>query len=400
MEKYDIIIIGAGIYGLYASLNENFSQKRILILEKEEDMLTRASYINQARVHNGYHYPRSISTAKTSAKYFDKFYEEYKFAINKEFKSIYAISKDNSYISKEEFETFCKSIHIPYQQIDASHYFKDGLISGAYETKEYVYDINLIRMHYKEKISKKHNIEISYHNYIKEVELKNSEYILLLNDGNMVKTNCIINTSYASVNQINELFNLPTYDIKYELCEVEIGEANQNLKDVGITIMDGPFFSVMPFGKTGFHSLTSVNHTPHDTCYETLPNFDCQKKSKYCSKFQLDNCNHCKYKPKTKVKDMLSLYKQYLKEEYKFSYKKSLFTIKPILLSSEQDDSRPTIITKHRDNPTFISCFSGKFNTIYLLDEFIDLYLGETKKLIGGYRNESNNRLGKFKQIK
>ena len=74
MKKYDLVIIGAGIYGLYASLNENFSQKKILIIEKEKDMLTRASYINQARVHNGYHYPRSISTAKTSAKYFNKFY--------------------------------------------------------------------------------------------------------------------------------------------------------------------------------------------------------------------------------------------------------------------------------------------------------------------------------------
>lgn len=380
MKKYDLVIIGAGIYGLYASLNENFSQKKILIIEKEKDMLTRASYINQARVHNGYHYPRSISTAKTSAKYFNKFYEDYKFAINKEFKSIYAISKDNSYITKEDFEDFCETVHIPYTPIDASLYFKDGLVSNAYETKEYVYDINRIRASYKERIAQKHHIEISYDTYIEKVAIKNSEYILLLNNGSFVKTNCIINSSYASVNQINELFKVSKYDIKYELCEVEIGKANQKLKDIGITIMDGPFFSVMPFGKTGCHSLTSVNHTPHDTCYEKLPNFDCQKNSSYCNKNHLDNCNHCEYKPKTKVKDMLSLYHRYLKEDYKFSYEKSLFTIKPILLSSEEDDSRPTIITKHRSNPTFISCFSGKFNTIYLLDEFIDLNFRKMKE--------------------
>ena len=35
MKKYDIVIIGAGIYGLHASLNKNFLQKNILILEKE-----------------------------------------------------------------------------------------------------------------------------------------------------------------------------------------------------------------------------------------------------------------------------------------------------------------------------------------------------------------------------
>ena len=68
---------------------------------------------------------------------------------------------------------------------------------------------------------------------------------------------------------------------------------------------------------------------------------------------------------------MMKLFKTYMKEEYKFEYKKSLFAIKPILIASEKDDSRPTIIKKHRENPSFISCFSGKFNTIYILDEFL-----------------------------
>ena len=373
MKKYDIVIIGAGIYGLHASLNKNFLQKNILILEKEGEILKKASYTNQARIHNGYHYPRSISTAKNSAKYFNKFCEDYQFAVNKEFKSIYAISKNNSYTSKEDFEDFCREVKIPYKQIDPAIYFKDDLVTSAYETKEYVYDIDLIRKKYKEKIAQRDNIEIYYHTYVEKVEIKNAEYMLVLNNGEIINTDCIINASYASINQVNELFHMPKYDIKYELCEVEIGKANKKLKDIAITIMDGPFFSVMPFGKTGFHSLTSVSHTPHDTCYESLPKFDCQKKSSTCSEWQLDNCNQCKYVPESKIEDMISLYHQYIKDEYIFSYDKSLFAIKPILLSSERDDSRPTIIKKHRSHPTFISCFSGKFNTIYLLDEFIDV---------------------------
>lgn len=141
--------------------------------------------------------------------------------------------------------------------------------------------------------------------------------------------------------------------------------------------MDGPFFSIMPFGKTNTHSLTSVNHTPHKTCYKELPEFECQEMSKTCNKYNLDNCNNCKYKPKTKIKEMLSIYNKYLKDEYQFYYEKSLFAIKPILLSSEYDDSRPTIITKHRAAPTFISCLSGKFNTMYLFDEYIKTNLKE-----------------------
>lgn len=39
---------------------------------------------------------------------------------------------------------------------------------------------------------------------------------------------------------------------------------------------------------------------------------------------------------------------------------------------AETDDARPTIVIKNRENPDFISCLSGKFNTIYILDEFIE----------------------------
>ena len=67
---YDKVIIGAGLYGLYAA---NYCAKhgeKVLVLEKENEPFKRATYINQARVHMGYHYPRSYSTAIKTAKYF------------------------------------------------------------------------------------------------------------------------------------------------------------------------------------------------------------------------------------------------------------------------------------------------------------------------------------------
>jgi len=46
--------------------------------------MLRASQINQARVHNGYHYPRSVTTAKSSAEYYDRFTTEFSSCINHE----------------------------------------------------------------------------------------------------------------------------------------------------------------------------------------------------------------------------------------------------------------------------------------------------------------------------
>ena len=52
----------------------------------------RATYINQARVHMGYHYPRSYSTAIKSARYFERFCKDYGFCLRTDFDQIYATS--------------------------------------------------------------------------------------------------------------------------------------------------------------------------------------------------------------------------------------------------------------------------------------------------------------------
>ena len=45
--------------------------------------------------------------------------------------------------------------------------------------------------------------------------------------------------------------------------------------------------------------------------------------------------------------------------------------MKQILMASEIDDSRPTVIREFHKNPTFISVLSGKINTVYDLDEVL-----------------------------
>ena len=157
---------------------------------------------------------------------------------------------------------------------------------------------------------------------------------------------------------------------KTELCEIILCRAEGPLKDTGITVMDGPFFSIMPFGLTGLHSLTAVTFTPHVTSYASLPSFQCQK-GIGCSPEQLDNCSLCSHKPATAWPYMRHLADKYLKPEYAYSYEKSLFSMKPILMSSEVDDSRPTCIRVNSRKPMFLSVLSGKINTVYDLDEFL-----------------------------
>ena len=48
---YDKIIIGAGLYGLYAALYCAKKGQNVLVIEREQGPFMRATYINQARVH-------------------------------------------------------------------------------------------------------------------------------------------------------------------------------------------------------------------------------------------------------------------------------------------------------------------------------------------------------------
>ena len=215
--------------------------------------------------------------------------------------------------------------------------------------------------------------EIKYGVKINRIERSLNFYTIQTENGDCYQSSFILNASYSGINQILALAGFEKFKIKYELCEIILCNANDNLMPIGITVMDGPFFSIMPFGKTGLHSLTSVTFTPHTSCSEDLPVFPCQSSTKGdCSAIRLSNCNNCPSKPESSFPYMKTLAKKYLKDVFSFSYNRSLYSIKPILKRSEIDDSRPTIIRCFSKKPTFISVLSGKINTVYDLDEVLN----------------------------
>lgn len=366
------LIIGAGLYGLYSALFCAKRGERVIVLEKDKSSFMRATYINQARVHMGYHYPRSMSTGVKSAGYYRRFHKDYGFCIHNRFKQIYATSSQFSWTNANEFRKFCADADIFCEDVNENFYFNPGTCDGAFLTEEDTYDAQILKQYFLKELSYYPQVEIWYQVQIEKIEHCGSFYQVTLKDGRKMESNFILNATYAGINQIHRLVGLEQFEIKYELCEIILCQVNEKLRDIGITVMDGPFFSIMPFGKTGYHSLTSVTFTPHMTSYENLPSFICQKNSRgYCSKYELGNCNECIARPESAWPYMSNLAKKYLKEEYGFEYVKSLFSMKPILKTTEIDDSRPTVIRTFSQSPTFISVLSGKINTVYDLDEVL-----------------------------
>ena len=116
--------------------------------------------------------------------------------------------------------------------------------------------------------------------------------------------------------------------------------------------MDGPFFSLMPFGQTGLHSLTSVTFTPHETSYDSVATFPCQRERRPLHPRQPVQLQRVPGQAGQRLAlHEPALARKYLKEEYGFAYHSSLFSMKPILKASEIDDSRPTVVRVMNEAP-------------------------------------------------
>lgn len=367
--KYDYLIFGAGIYGLYSAKLLGERGFRVAVVDRDKGPFQRASYINQARVHHGYHYPRSISTARKTAGYYQRFNNDFSFAINRAFKKVYAISTVNSLTNSAQFKKFCDYVKIPAVEINAGLYFNRQYIESAFESEEYAFDPLIIRDWFMDRLSRLKGVDFFFDTVLEKAEKGSGLFSVRLSDGRVIETPTVINATYASVNQVLDKFGFEPMKIKYEICEVIMVDVGGFLKDAGLTVMDGQFFSVMPFGLSGRHSLTSVAFTPHLISYDKLPTFPCQNVNRDCRPEELQNCNSCFARPATAYPYMRQLSMKFLREDPDIRYHSSLFAIKPILTAAELDDSRPTVIRRLSEGPSFISVLSGKINTVYDLDE-------------------------------
>jgi hypothetical protein len=84
----DALIIGGGSYGLRLAEWAAGRCPSVVLAERRSESMQHASFNNQARAHNGYHYPRSILTAVRTRANFHRFAHEFRPAIDSSFERL------------------------------------------------------------------------------------------------------------------------------------------------------------------------------------------------------------------------------------------------------------------------------------------------------------------------
>ncbi len=352
-KKYDVTIIGGGFYGCVLALYYKKHSNNVLLLEKEPELLTKASYNNQARVHNGYHYPRSYITALRSHANFSQFCKDYKKAIDDSYTMIYAIASINSKVSSQQFFKFCKQIGAPITPTSSNlkKIFNKNLIDDSFKVEEFVFNSKKIQTILTNQLKKagvtiKLNCEV-----IKFSKSTDNNIFISLKKGNQIISKRVINCTYSQINTLFKSSNLPLLPIKYEATEMPLVVMPTELKKIGLTIMDGPFFSILPFPDKKMHSIHHVRYTPHLTWEGTAKD-----------DIQTDKTNFIYM-----IKDI----QRYIPLMQKSKYKESLYQIKAILKLNELNDGRPILYRKDYILKNLDVVLGGKIDNIYDIVEKI-----------------------------
>ncbi len=355
---YDAVIIGGGFFGCRIALHLRDRAERILILEKERDLLQRASYTNQARVHNGYHYPRSLLTALRSRVNFPNFVREYADCIDTSFRHYYAIARKFSKVSAPQYLLFCRRIGADIRPAPdhVRSLFNDDLIEDVFEVQEYVFDAT--RM--KEKLIAEllqSGIDWQTGATVERITPAGRHVAVTYQSARegpvTILAGSVYNCTYAHLNTIHRASGLPIIPLKHELAELALVDVPSPLQSLAITVVDGPFFSLMPFPPKRLHTLSHVRYTPHAEWFDSAGNE------------KVDSPHLQGQQPKSNAPGMLADARRFLPLLTQAHHIDSLWEIKTLLPKSEADDSRPILLREHHGVQNYTCVLGGKIDNVY-----------------------------------
>ena len=354
-KEWDAVVIGGGFYGCITALYLKENGHNVIVLERGEDLLLRASYANQARVHNGYHYPRSFMTAWRSLINFPRFILDFKDCVDDSFEKVYAIARRNSKVSAFQFTQFCKNIDAPIKPAPSQieKLFDPRLIEAVFVVQEYAFDAVRLREMMHKRLENA-QVPVHFNTGVQSIHPFDSNRMMVtLADETQLHTRFTFNCTYAQINTVLEQSNFAVLPLKHQIAEIALVEVPEPLKRLGITVMDGPFFSVMPFPAHGLHSLSHVRYTHHETWFDEHDS--ARNPYAYLELHQ----------PETYFPYMVRDAQRYLPILDQSRHIKSLFEIKTLLQQNEIDDGRPILFHESVELPGLFSVLGGKIDNIF-----------------------------------
>jgi glycine/D-amino acid oxidase-like deaminating enzyme len=366
--NYDVIVVGGGFFGCCLAVHLKESKGRsVVILEREGNLLQRASYANQARVHNGYHYPRSLLTALRCRVNFPRFCKDYADCIVSDFEKYYAVGGLFSKVTARQFRQYCERIGAPIARapLHIRRLFNPNYVDDVFAVKEYAFDAVKLKQIIMDRL-RSYDIEVRYHTEAESVRQLDGGLLRVTvtsPDGPICLTaRSLLNCTYSRLNKLLIDSGLKPLYLKHEMTEMALVKVPEEIKDRSFTMMCGPFFSIMPFPpRNELYTLSHVRYTPHCQWFDVSG-------KRYRDPYAFFEM----YPKRSNIVHMIKDVSRYMPCLSECRYVDSIWELKTVLPKSEVDDSRPVLYRRNCGLTNLTCLMGGKIDNIYDIIEFVD----------------------------
>lgn len=344
-----IAIIGGGAFGAMTAIKLAGSGQTVTLFERLPALMQGATF-NANRLHLGFHYPRDEETALQCMRGFDIFRRGFAPAILPKVTNAYFIASEDSLTSPSSFLAFCRRLGLRHQEIepDAMHP-RVGNVGLGVMTDEVMFDGASLRRLMNERLGRL-GIEARVGSEVVGLRRNSHSFEVLTQDGDRSSFDAVVNCCYADINRLTAQLDHPIQARQYEYAAVPIIELDWP-KLTSITILDGPFMSLLPFGREGRYLLYHVRHSviaednsfflnsawldPDDSPFASV------NKQKWFERLLEECCNFIPALRDCRLKGFVQ-------------------GPRMVLAHQESTDARRSIVTSHE--PRYVSVFAGKID--------------------------------------
>jgi catechol 2,3-dioxygenase-like lactoylglutathione lyase family enzyme len=308
-----VAVVGGGIFGCTIAVDLARAGVKVDLFEKRSDIIEGATARCQARLHSGYHYPRSDTTAASARDAAPEFMSRYPTAIRRE-RHHYVIAADSK-VSADEYLAFCDRLGLPYEVVEPPQVHHAQV---CVRVPEAFVDVSTLRRLVRRDLAQA------------DVVLNFGEHV----HGPVLGYDLTIYATYG------QPWSRP---LRYELCEVALVEVAR-YQGQSFVVLDGDHVSLDPYGRV--HALYDVANSVHDVSDDPARIIYPQRR---VSRYEV------MLKTASQHLRGLELHGQGLA-----IYHRSMFAIRAVLPDVDATDERPTLI--ERDG-NVVSVLSGKICT-------------------------------------
>lgn len=348
MSRKRVAVIGGGIFGAAAGivLGERFD---ITLFERRDGLLGEATYANQYRHHYGYHYPRSADTVQQCLLARKDFEDIFGDAIVRGFPAYYAVAREGSRTTPEDFLAFCKRYHLDHAiEYPAQEFLRRERVSLSVRTSEPVYDHDTLREIATRKLARRSvAVKLTHAVVAGRVAADSRKVLTVQADGGTYEDvyDYAVNATYANLNVFCEWFEFPRMALEFRLKEIVV-VALPTPELLATTIVDGPFVTLVPMGQTALFTLGDVPRSVHDV-----------RRSSAGQPWTREEIAQVP----SRWREILHADAAFVPIVERATYVRSMWSILPVRPDGDATDARPTEVISHGTGCW--SVFEGKIIT-------------------------------------